>query len=59
MSDKEDRVWYLLPIFFGLIGGIVGYVVLREHDPEKANNCIWFGLTATLIAFVAILAILQ
>lgn len=41
--------WYLLPILLGIIGGIIGYFVLRRDDPQKARNCIYLGLAFTAI----------
>ncbi len=52
MSDAEkprSRAWFLLPIFFGVIGGIIAFFILRKDDPHKAKNCLYLGL-----AFMAI-----
>ncbi len=46
MSYEKPRSnwWFLLPIFMGLIGGIIAYFVLRGDDPKKAKNCLYLGL---------------
>ncbi len=46
MSYEKPRSnwWFLLPILFGLIGGIIAYFVLRGDDPKKAKNCLYLGL---------------
>ena len=36
----RSNAWYLLPIFIGMIGGIIGYLVIRKDDPQKAKNCM-------------------
>jgi len=36
--------WYLLPIFLGIIGGIIAYFALRNDDREKAKKCLYLGL---------------
>jgi len=43
--------WFLLPIFMGLIGGIIAYFVLRHDDPRKAKNCLYLGIVLALIGF--------
>jgi len=49
-SEKiRSRWWYLVPIFFGLIGGIIAYFAIRRDDPQKAKNCLWVGIILTVI----------
>ena len=43
--------WFLLPIFMGLIGGIIAYFVLRNDDPRKAKNCLYLGIVLAVIGF--------
>jgi hypothetical protein len=51
--SQEERIrsrwWYLLPIFFQIVGGVIAYFVLRNDDPKKAKNCLWLGITLTAI----------
>ena len=44
---KRSRVWYLFPIFFDILGGIIAYVALRNDDPKKAKNCLYLGIILT------------
>ena len=49
-SEKiRSRWWYLVPIFFGLIGGIIAYFAIRRDDPVKAKKCLWVGIILTAI----------
>ena len=41
---KRSNWWYILPIFLGVIGGIIAYFVLRKDDHEKAKKCMYIGL---------------
>ena len=50
--------WFLLPIFMGLIGGIIAYFVLRHDDPKKAKNCVYIGIFLALIGIIMNLAFL-
>jgi len=51
--SQEERIrsrwWYLLPIFFQIIGGVISYFILRNDDPKKAKNCLWLGIVLTAI----------
>ena len=41
---KRSNWWYLLPIFLGLIGGIIAYFAIRKDDLPKAKKCIYLSL---------------
>ncbi len=41
--------WFLLPIFLGLIGGVIAYFVLRHDDPRKAKNCLFLAIVLAII----------
>ena len=41
---QRSNLWYLLPIFFGIIGGIIAYFALRRDDRQKAKKCMYLGL---------------
>jgi len=55
VEDAEPRVasrsgaWYLAPIFLGLIGGLVAWVVIRQDNPRMATNCVIVGLVITVL----------
>ena len=52
-SEKiRSRWWYLVPIFFGLIGGIIAYFAIRRDDPQKAKKCLWVGIILTVINII-------
>ena len=55
VTAKKSNAWYLLPIFLGIIGGIIAYFVLRNSDSRKARNCLIIGI-AILIVGIAFLA---
>ncbi len=44
--------WYLLPIFFSLIGGIIAYFAIRRDDPRKAKKCLYLGIILTMISII-------
>ena len=36
-------LWYLLPVTIGVIGGVIGYFILRKTDSKKARNSLIIG----------------
>jgi len=51
--EKPSRVWYLVPLFFGLLGGLVGYFAVKDGDRDMASNLLVLGV---FVSFVVILA---
>lgn len=50
--EPVSGAWYLVPLFFGLIGGIIAWAVNKDRDPGKARNLLIFGLIWTVVWFV-------
>jgi len=51
-EKSRSNLWFLLPIFLGLIGGIIAYFILRNDDPKKAKNCLYLGIVLAVIGIV-------
>ncbi|HJJ21460.1 MAG: hypothetical protein O2834_01680 [Crenarchaeota archaeon] len=59
-SEKtRSSYWYLLPIFFSIIGGIIGYLIIQKDDPRKAKNCIYIGIIMIIIGIIFNIMILN
>jgi hypothetical protein len=56
---KPTALWYLVPFFFGIIGGIVAYVGTKDDDKGMAESLLLFGIIWTIILVVAYFAILS
>lgn len=59
-SIKRSRLWYLLPIFLSIVGGIIAYFVLKGSDPIIARNTLWVGVilaAASTVSFLVIYAV--
>ena len=51
-QKSRSNAWYLLPIFVGMIGGIIAYLIIRKDDPHKAKNCIYIGIAMMAIGII-------
>ena len=54
---KRSNWWFLVPILFGIIGGIIGFFALKRDAPEKAKKCLYLGLVLTVINIIANIAL--
>jgi CHASE2 domain-containing sensor protein len=52
ITEKPSGVWYLLPLFFALLGGIVGYVAVKDRDASMANGLLLLGVVVTVILLI-------
>ena len=50
----RSNFWYLLPIFGGIIGGIISWFAIRYDDPRKSRNCLLLGIALTAIPIILI-----
>jgi hypothetical protein len=59
--EKPSKWWYLVPIFFGIIGGLVMYLALKDEDKKMAKKGLILGIiigavgSAFAIIFYAVL----
>jgi len=51
-EKTRSNAWFLLPILFGVIGGIIAFFILRQDDPHKARNCLYLGLVFMMIGII-------
>ena len=51
-EKSRSNAWFLLPIFFGVIGGIIAFFILRQDDPHKAKNCLYLGIIFMVIGII-------
>jgi len=67
IRKKPSRWWYLLPIFSGIMGGlvggllfiflgiivgIIGYFLFKDKDRKFAERLLIIGIVATIIGFI-------
>jgi hypothetical protein len=51
---RRSSFWFLLPIAFNIIGGIIVYFIIKEDDPKKAKNCLYLGIILAAIPILLI-----
>lgn len=51
---RRSSFWFLLPILFNVIGGIIAFFVIKEDDPKKARNCLYLGIILAAIPLLLI-----
>ena len=59
VPTKPTALWYLVPFFFGIIGGIIAYVGTKDEDRGMADSLLIFGIIWTIILAMAYFAILS
>jgi uncharacterized BrkB/YihY/UPF0761 family membrane protein len=52
---RRSSWWFLLPILFNVIGGIIAYFIIKEDDPKKAKDCLLLGAILTAIGIAIFL----
>ena len=56
---KPDMGWYVLPILFGILGGVAGYLLVQDQSRRFAKNLVLTGIiftamwTAIIFSFFA------
>ena len=51
-EKSRSNWWYLLPIFLGIIGGIIAYFAIRKDDRAKAKKCLYLGLILLAVGII-------
>lgn len=46
---RRSSLWFLLPVVFNILGGIVAYFAIRDDDPKKAKSCLLLGIVLAAI----------
>lgn len=48
-NGSPTKLWYVLAIFTGIFGGLVGYFVLKNRDAKMAKNVLIVSIVATIV----------
>lgn len=51
-TKRPSRAWYLLPIFFGIIGGLIMFLVIKDENRDMAKKGIILGAIMTIVELI-------
>jgi len=54
MRSRPSGGWYLMPLLFGFIGGLIGYLVVNNDDNDMAGNLFWLGVAVSFFEVLII-----
>jgi len=54
--NKTSNWWYLAPVFMGIVGGLLMFLVLRKEDNETAKTGLVIGIIAQVVGSVISIA---
>ena len=55
---SHSGAWYLAPIFIGILGGLVMYIVIKDDDPKMAKKGLIVGLILTAVDTIIFIPLL-
>ena len=58
VEHKVTSTWWLLPILFSWLGGIIAYFCVRDRDRRMAKRMLIVGIILTVIPLVVIVGLL-
>lgn len=47
--EPVSGAWWLLPIFFTWLGGLIAWAVTKARDPKKARSMLIWGIVLTFV----------
>ena len=57
-KSKPSKLWYLLPIFFGILGGIAAYLFLQDKNKAFARKLLILSIILQVLYFVVAVLIM-
>jgi len=48
-TRRRSWIWFLLPVFIQIIGGLIAYYALKPDEPRMAKDCLYIGITLSAI----------
>jgi ribosomal protein L40E len=49
---STSGAWWLLPIFFGWLGGLIAWLAVKDKDPGKARSMLIVGIVLAVLSMI-------
>ena len=50
-NEREpSRIWYFLPVFLGILGGLIGFFALKNRNWKMAKTVLGLGIAMSVLA---------
>lgn len=56
-KPKPSLAWLLAPLLFGLLGGVIAYIAVKDEDKEYAEDLLLFGFAMTILGIIIAIAV--
>lgn len=53
-KTRRSKLWYLLPVFFQVIGGLIVYFKLRKSDSSTAKYSLLVGIALSAVTTIVL-----
>jgi len=50
--EKPSGLLYLLPLFFGILGGVIGYLFVKDKDKDMADGIMSVGVMVMILQII-------
>lgn len=51
-AEKPSLAWYMLAVFFPVIGGVIAYFLVKERDQRMADSLMFVSFLVFLFAII-------
>jgi ABC-type methionine transport system permease subunit len=52
-TKSNNKAWYLAPIFLGIIGGLIMYLILKDENPKMAKKGLILSIVISVVSILA------
>jgi ribosomal protein L40E len=59
VPKEVSNWWYLVPIFLGIVGGLIAWLVNKEVNPKKAKKFLIIGIALPIVYIIVMIVIIS
>ncbi|MBM3257639.1 MAG: zinc-ribbon domain-containing protein [Candidatus Nealsonbacteria bacterium] len=53
IPEKVSNWWYFAPLFLGIVGGLIAWIVNKDTNPKKARKLLVIGIVIPILYILA------